>query len=197
VLAYKDTWRQGLDSFLTMLRRRLELLKELLAPTGSIYVHLDWHAVHYVKVLMDEVFRYENFRSEVVWQRTIRTTILTTMASTTTPSSTTEMAAHPTGANPTRPAEPEYFDAHDFERDDHGRRYRKADATGAGQGPPRRFGDQWIEPPTGRHWAWDQDEVDRMYKEGFFVSVGVANRESRSMWMTTPPSQSRRSGTTF
>ncbi len=46
VLAYKDTWRQGLDSFLTRLRRRLELLKELLAPTGSIYVHLDWHAVH-------------------------------------------------------------------------------------------------------------------------------------------------------
>jgi adenine-specific DNA-methyltransferase len=35
-LAYRDTWRQGLDSFLSMLRRRLELLKELLAPTGSI-----------------------------------------------------------------------------------------------------------------------------------------------------------------
>jgi DNA modification methylase len=70
VLAYKDTWRQGLDSFLTMLRRRLELLKELLAPTGNIYVHLDWHAVHYVKVLMDEIFGYENFCNEVVWQRT-------------------------------------------------------------------------------------------------------------------------------
>jgi DNA modification methylase len=70
VLAYKDTWRQGLDSFLTMLRRRLELLKELLAPTGSIYVHLDWHAVHYVKVLMDEIFGYENFQSEIVWKRT-------------------------------------------------------------------------------------------------------------------------------
>jgi len=69
VLAYKDTWRQGLDSFLTMLRRRLELLKELLASTGSIYVHLDWHAVHYVKVLMDEVFGYENFVNETVWQR--------------------------------------------------------------------------------------------------------------------------------
>jgi adenine-specific DNA-methyltransferase len=70
VLAYKDTWRQGLDSFLTMLRRRLELLKELLAPTGSIYVHLDWHAVHYVKVLMDEIFGYENFQNEIVWKRT-------------------------------------------------------------------------------------------------------------------------------
>lgn len=70
ILAYKDTWRQGLDSFLTMLRRRLELLKQLLAPTGSIYVHLDWHAVHYVKVLMDEIFGYECFQNEVIWKRT-------------------------------------------------------------------------------------------------------------------------------
>lgn len=69
ILAYKDTWRQGLDSFLNMLRARLLLLKDLLAPTGSIYVHLDWHAVHYVKVLMDEVFGYENFRNEIVWPR--------------------------------------------------------------------------------------------------------------------------------
>jgi DNA modification methylase len=69
ILAYKDTWRQGLDSFLSMLRERLLLLKDLLAPTGSIYVHLDWHAVHYVKVLMDEIFGYENFQNEIVWQR--------------------------------------------------------------------------------------------------------------------------------
>ncbi len=70
ILAYKDTWRQGLDSFLSMLRTRLVLLRGLLAPTGSIYVHLDWHAVHYVKVLMDEIFGYENFRNEIIWRRT-------------------------------------------------------------------------------------------------------------------------------
>jgi adenine-specific DNA-methyltransferase len=70
ILAYKDTWRQGLDSFLSMLRERLVLLKDLLAPAGSIYVHLDWHAVHYVKVLMDEIFGYENFQNEIVWKRT-------------------------------------------------------------------------------------------------------------------------------
>jgi adenine-specific DNA-methyltransferase len=68
-LAYKDTWKDGLDSYLSMMRDRLELLKRLLAPTGSIYVHCDWHAGHYIKVLMDEVFGYENFRNEVVWKR--------------------------------------------------------------------------------------------------------------------------------
>lgn len=70
IIAYKDTWRQGLDSFVSMLRARLLVLKQLLAPTGSIYVHLDWHAVHYVKVLMDEIFGYECFREEIVWKRT-------------------------------------------------------------------------------------------------------------------------------
>lgn len=68
-LAYTDTWKNGLDSYLSMMRDRLELLKALLAPTGSIYVHCDWHAGHYLKVLMDEVFGYENFVNEVVWRR--------------------------------------------------------------------------------------------------------------------------------
>lgn len=69
ILAYKDTWRQGLDTFLSMMRSRLVLLKEFLAPTGSIYVHLDWHAVHYVKILLDEIFGYENLVNEIIWQR--------------------------------------------------------------------------------------------------------------------------------
>ena len=70
IIAYKDTWRQGLDSFVSMMRARLRLLQQLLAPSGSIYVHLDWHAVHYVKVLMDEIFGYEHFLNEIVWKRT-------------------------------------------------------------------------------------------------------------------------------
>ncbi len=69
-LAYRDTWQDGLDSYLSMMRDRLVLLKRLLKPTGSIYVHCDWHAGHYLKVLMDEVFGYNNFRSEVAWKRT-------------------------------------------------------------------------------------------------------------------------------
>ena len=69
MLAYRDTWREGLDSFLSMMRDRLVLLKKLLAPTGSIYVHLDWHAAHYVKVLMDEVFGYERMVNQITWKR--------------------------------------------------------------------------------------------------------------------------------
>ena len=46
---------------------RLVLMRELLADNGSIYVHLDWHVGHYVKIIMDEMFRKENFVNEVIW----------------------------------------------------------------------------------------------------------------------------------
>jgi DNA modification methylase len=69
-LAYTDTWAGGVDSYLDMLYPRLHLMKKLLKDTGSIYVHLDWHVGHYVKVLMDEIFGPENFRNEIVWRNT-------------------------------------------------------------------------------------------------------------------------------
>jgi DNA modification methylase len=65
--AYRDTWGRGLDSYLQMMYERLVLMRELLAENGFIYVHLDWHVGHYVKVMMDEIFGYENFRNEIVW----------------------------------------------------------------------------------------------------------------------------------
>lgn len=65
--AYSDTWSDGTTSYLAMITPRLILMRELLADTGSIYVHLDWHVGHYVKIVMDEVFGKECFRNEVIW----------------------------------------------------------------------------------------------------------------------------------
>jgi len=65
--AYKDTWSGGIASYLKYMYERLVLMRELLAENGSIYVHLDWHVGHYVKVMMDEIFGYENMVNEVIW----------------------------------------------------------------------------------------------------------------------------------
>jgi len=65
--AYKDTWSGGIASYLKYMYEPLVLMRELLTENGSIYVHLDWHVGHYVKVMMDEIFGYENFRNEIVW----------------------------------------------------------------------------------------------------------------------------------
>jgi adenine-specific DNA-methyltransferase len=68
-LAYSDTWADGTASYLATITPRLILMRELLKDTGSIYVHLDWHVSHYVKLLMDELFGKENFVNEIVWKR--------------------------------------------------------------------------------------------------------------------------------
>src|ERR1035441_2047011 len=59
--AYADTWKDGTVSYLKMLYPRLALMKELLSDSGSIYIHIDWHVGHYVKVIMDEIFGKEGF----------------------------------------------------------------------------------------------------------------------------------------
>lgn len=65
--AYADTWKNGTSSYLRMICPRLFLMRELLSERGSIYVHLDWHVGHYVKILMDEIFGKENFINEIIW----------------------------------------------------------------------------------------------------------------------------------
>ncbi|MEX2165311.1 MAG: site-specific DNA-methyltransferase [Sulfuricaulis sp.] len=65
--AYSDTWADGTASYLAMITPRLILIRELLADTGSIYVHLDWHVGHYIKIILDEIFGKENFINEIIW----------------------------------------------------------------------------------------------------------------------------------
>ena len=65
--AYSDMWKDGTVSYLKNLYPRLCLMKELLSEKGSIYVHLDWHVCHYVKIIMDEIFGKENFVNEIIW----------------------------------------------------------------------------------------------------------------------------------
>jgi site-specific DNA-methyltransferase (adenine-specific) len=66
-LVFKDEGQESLDSYLNDLYIRLKLMKELLSERGSIFVHLDWHVSHYVKILLDEIFGVKNFINEIVW----------------------------------------------------------------------------------------------------------------------------------
>ena len=65
--AYSDTWGDGTVSYLRMLYPRLVLMRELLSERGSIYIHLDWHCSHYVKLIMDDIYGKDNFINEIVW----------------------------------------------------------------------------------------------------------------------------------
>ena len=68
--AYADTWKDGSVSYLKMMYPRLALMRELLSDKGSLYLHIDWHIGHYVKILLDDIFGKENFRNEIIWKYT-------------------------------------------------------------------------------------------------------------------------------
>ena len=164
--AYSDTWSDGTASYLAMITPRLILMRELLADTGSIYVHLDWHVGHYVKLVLDEVFGRNTFQNEIVWKRT---------------------SAHSASSQFGRNADSIYFytkaekhiwnqqySAHDEEhlsrfrnQDIDGRKWADFDLSGAGQGPSRFFGERGeISPPRGRHWMFDQAGIDELISTG-------------------------------
>lgn len=62
---YGDIWNK--ESYLNWMYENLMAIKSVMSDTASIYVHLDWHIGHYVKILMDEVFGEDNFRNEIIW----------------------------------------------------------------------------------------------------------------------------------
>ncbi len=67
VRSFNDIFQDGMFSYLAWLNARLFEMKRVLKPTGSIYVHCDWHASHYIKCEMDKIFGYDNFQNEVIW----------------------------------------------------------------------------------------------------------------------------------
>jgi len=64
---FNDTWDNGLKGYLRFLHPHLVKFHRLLAPHGTLWVHLDWRAVHYVKIQLDTIFEPRNFMNEIIW----------------------------------------------------------------------------------------------------------------------------------
>ena len=170
VKAYRDTWGKGLDSYLRWFYDTVVLLRELLAEDGSIYVHLDWHVGHYAKVVMDEVFGYENFLNEIVWKRSlphndpkkygsIHDVLMFYVKS----NSSYKFNQQFTGLSE------EYQNSHYSQIDENGRRYQLTSLTASGAGPARKFGEKVLQPPKGNHWRYSQEKIDELIKAGRIV----------------------------
>jgi DNA modification methylase len=67
VRSFEDRWEGGINVYIEWMKERVMELHRVLKPTGSMYLHCDWHAGHYLKVMIDEVFGYNNFQNEIVW----------------------------------------------------------------------------------------------------------------------------------
>jgi len=67
VRSFKDRWEGGINVYIEWMRERVLRMYDVLKEIGSFYLHCDWHASHYLKVMLDEVFDFKNFRNEIIW----------------------------------------------------------------------------------------------------------------------------------
>lgn len=70
VRSFEDRWKGGMDHYIDWMQQRAMQLHRVLKPTGSLYLHCDPAASHYLKVMLDKIFGPENFRNEIIWRRT-------------------------------------------------------------------------------------------------------------------------------
>jgi len=205
-IAYRDTWGKGADSFISMIYERLELMRDLLAEDGSIYVHCGWQVSNLLRTIMNEVLSEKNHLNEIIWQRTgahndpqrfgiIHDYILFYSKSdkyTWNPQYTT------------------YTDAYLNERfrnveEDTGRRYWLNTMTAPAHGRPAKpglFFGQERTPPSGTMWRFTQDRIDQLINENRIVlsKTGMPyikqyldespGRPIQSIWSDVVPSKS-------
>jgi DNA modification methylase len=168
-MAYRDKV-EGAE-FIEFLRKRLIFIHELLANDGVLYVHLDTNKVHAMKVVLDEIFGPNNFRSEIIWKRSsahsdtkqgrrqhgrIHESILFYSKGPEWPWSTVYTEY-----------DDQYVDAfYTFIEPDTDRRYRLGDLTAAKPGGDTNYVFHGRKPYKGRYWAYSRKNMEQMLAEG-------------------------------
>ncbi|MFH1141880.1 MAG: DNA methyltransferase [Chloroflexota bacterium] len=175
--AYRDTWGGGLDSYVGWLYETVILSNELLAETGSIYVHLDEHVSHYAKAVMDEVFGANNFRNEIVWKSTSAHSDSSRYGSNHQVIFFYTKGAGWTWNKPTMEYDDQYVEQYYRYKDNNGRRFKSGDLSAYGlQGGGYTY--EWhghVKP-----WRLPIESMKRLDAEGkiFYTRNGVARLKS-------------------
>ncbi len=182
--AYRDTWGRGFDSYLEWFYETATLLYELLAESGSIYVHLDWHMNAYARLILEETFGRENFDTEIVWKRKdaqssadtygmIHDTIFFLRKSAGATFNTqfvplSQETADTWYTNEELPREDVKNRKGEIVKAGAVRRYNKADISAPGLRIGTDAHYQWKNhwPPTGRHWAYRKETMQQLEREG-------------------------------
>ena len=168
---YGDIWNK--ESYLNWMYENLMAIKSVMSDTASIYVHLDWHIGHYVKILLDEVFGEDNFINEIIWQR------FTFHSDADKFGAVHESIFYYSKSSDERtfnklysPFDKKYVDARFNLIDKNGRRYGTSDCTAPAHGnagKPLYFGDNLLTPPAGAMWRFSQENINKMMDEGRII----------------------------
>lgn len=178
IYSFDDTWQGGLGEYLDFMGKIVSECQRVMKKNGTIYLHCDWHVSHYLKIKLDDVFGYANFRNEIVWKRhnshndtkqgakmfgRIHDVIL----------------YYSTGPNPTwNPIYQKYSDEYVkrtyryFEKET-GRFYAHGDLGGPGgaaKGDP-----YYTFLGIKRHWRYSEKNMKELYKNGKIVQTKPGN----------------------
>ncbi len=165
---------ENVSAYVDYMRPRLKELHRVLKPTGSFYYHCDWHASHYIKVLLDSdyLFGYSNFRNEIIWKRRYGT-FSTVHESNKFGSSTDAIFFYVKTKD--APFHPQYsFNDEEYQRyverafkyvDETGRRYRIADLANPAPRPNLMYEYKGYKPPK-NGWAISREKMEQWDKEG-------------------------------
>lgn len=168
---YGDKWEK--ERYLNWMYENLLAIKSIMSENASIYVHLDYHIGHYVKILMDEIFGEQNFSSEIIWKRTTSHAQKEGFAQIHDSIFFYNMDSQDFIWNPQyMPHSDAHINKYYSNEDEDGRKYALDNLTAPGAGEPRTFFGVTLEPPAGTHWRYSQENIDRLCEEGLIVMTG-------------------------
>jgi len=157
------------SAYIDFMRPRCVELHRVLKPAGSFYYHCDWHASHYVKVMLDQIFGENQFQNEIVWRRHYSHNDPKKFGC------VHDVLLYYVNGKDSRwnvqyaPHSESYIRSHYSNVDEDARAFQLVSCSAPGEGPPRRFGDRLLNPPKGRHWSWTQEGVDDLMARGRIV----------------------------
>lgn len=172
VRSFEDRFSGGVDHYIAWLKDRVQEMHRILKPTGSIFVHCDYHANAYIRVyILDKIFGGNNFRNEIIWQRA------------TTHNDTKQGAKHFGRVTDTifyyskdskkyifNPQHERYtseYIAQSYNKvDENGRRFKSSDLSAAKGGGDTSYEWKGMKPPKGRYWAYSLSNMKDFEKDG-------------------------------
>jgi len=173
VRSFDDRWKGGINEYVDWMRHRIGELHRVLKPTGSLYLHCDPTASHYLKVVMDKVFGGERFVNEIIWKRSSAHSD-TRQGSKHYGRVTDSILLYAKSEERTWnqqyvPYDEEYI-ARDYRRvDPDGRRYRISDMSGPG-GAAKGNPEYEVMGVT-RHWRYSRERMDKLIAEGRVIQT--------------------------
>ena len=186
-IAYRDTWGQGADSFISMIYERLILMRDLLAEDGSIYVHCDRRVNSFVRLVLDEVFGAGRFVNDITWKRATTVKGNTGQGSKFFDTNTDSLFLYSKSDayrfnSQFGPYSPEYIENfYKHVEPETGRRYQLISMTAPGdssKGNPRYevFG-------VSRYWRYTEEKMRELIATGMVVQTGEGNVPRRKLFL--------------